>query len=465
MRLTAAPAIAAPAVHTDRRAAVAALTRTAAMGTFYAAVVLSPFRARILIDERNVPPIFTDYTNLILYWNQILVIAVLGLWALSLLIQPRRIDLAPLLIRIPVALIAVAVFVPVPFSTERSLALYNAVAIVGFMAMGFYVLNEVKSISQVLPAIGLMIVVQAIVAIAQVTSQESFGLIPLGELDLDPADAGRSVLWTEGAPRLLRGYGLSAHPNILGGVLAAALLVLLAGLTRFRETPMAILCGAFGVGVAAVFMTFSRSAALGLAAGLVFAFLLLLIRRDWRTMAPWLAACVVAVMVTAPLVRPYTEYLDARVNPTDQPAGSTEERSLTEREVLARQTKDIFLDNAVTGVGAGVLPTAMKEAYPDSTYLFGPAHIAILVVAVETGILGVTAYGVLMLAPFLLLWLRRRRLTPELIGLSGAVVALTVVALLDYYTWSLNAGRLWFWLVLGLWVVAYRRSEEGRAHV
>ena len=463
MRLTAIGSLTAPLTATDRRAALAASTRTVAILGFYGAVVLSPFRARIILDERNVPPIFGDYTDILLFWNELLVIGVLALWGVSLLLQPRRIDFGPLLIRVPVAIIALAVFIPVPFSTERSLALFNAVTIVGFIGLGLYVLNEVKSISQVIPAVGLMVFVQALVAITQVVSQHEFGLTDIGEFDLDPALSGVSIVWTADSPRLLRAYGLSDHPNILGGVLAAALLVLLAGITHYREGAMAIACGVFAVGVAAVLVTFSRAAALGLGAGLAFALLVMFLRRDWHTLGLWLAACVVAFLVAAPLVRPYTSYLSARVNPAGQPVGSTEERALSEREALARNTNEIFVDNPATGVGAGVLPTAMKEAFPDFTYHYSPAHVVILVVAAETGILGAFAYGVLMVAPWLLLWLRRDRLTPELIGLSGAVLTLTVLGLFDYYTWSLNAGRLWFWLVLGLWVVAYRHGEEQAA--
>jgi putative inorganic carbon (HCO3(-)) transporter len=309
-----------------------------------------------------------------------------------------------------------------------------------------------------------MVFIQAVVAVTQVISQQEFGLTDIGELDLDPALGGVSIVWTTDAPRLLRAYGLSDHPNILGGVLAGALLVILAGLTRYREGPMAVACGVFAVGTAALVVTFSRAAALGLAAGLAFTLLLIFLRRDWHTLGLWIAACVVAFLVAAPLVRPYTDYWSARVNPTAQPVGSTEERALSEREALARNTNEIFVAHPATGVGAGVLPEAMKEAFPNFTYHFSPAHVVILVVAAETGILGAFAYGLLMVAPFMLLWLRRDRLTPELIALSGAVVALTVIGLFDYYTWSLNSGRFWFWLVLGLWLVAYRRSEEQPAH-
>ena len=460
MRLAALDVRAAPLSATDRRSAVATAVRTAARLTFYGAVVLSPFRARFMLEERNIEPIFSDYTDIFLAWSSVVVLAVLGLWLVSLLVQPRRIDLGPLLIRVPVAVIAIAAFGAVPFSDQPRLALYNAATIAGFMLLAVYVLNEVRSVTQVLPAVGLMVCVQAVVAISQVIGQHELGLQDFGELDLDPALSGVSIVWTTDAPRLLRGYGLSDHPNVLGGVLAAALLVVIAGLTRYRDGPVAIACGVFAVGTAALLVTFSRAGALGLAAGLAFVLLLVLLRRDWRTLGLWIAACAVAAVITLPFVPPYADYFSARVNPSTQPVGSTEERALSEREALARNTNEIFVDHPATGVGPGVLPEAMKQAYPDFNYHYSPAHVVILVVAAETGILGAFAYGVLIVAPFLLLWLRRHRLTPELIAMSGAVLALTVVGLFDYYTWSLNAGRFWFWLVLGLWLVAYRRSEE-----
>ena len=41
---------------------------------------------------------------------------------------------------------------------------------------------------------------------------------------------------------------------------------------------------------------------------------------------------------------------------------------------------------------------------------------------------------------------------------SAALAALTVVGFFDYYTWTYSAGRIWAWIVLGLWVGAYRRA-------
>jgi O-antigen ligase len=351
----------------------------------------------------------------------------------------------------------------VPFSQDRALAAFNAVTLLGFILLALYVLNEVRSVSQLAPAVAVMIVVQAVVAIAQVVSQKSFGLTGLGELSLDPAVSGVSIVWTDHAPRLLRAYGMSDHPNILGGVLAASLLVLAASFARAREATLPLLAAVFAVGVAALLVTFSRAAALGLVAGLAFVLLTLAGRRDWRVLKLWLGAGAAALLITAPFLKPYSPYLGTRVNPTPQAVGSTEERSLGERDALARNTNEIFVDHPVVGVGAGVLPIAMRAAFPDFGYDYAPAHVVVLVVAAETGIFGAFAYGTLVVAPWLLLWLRRQRLTPELIGVSGALLALAVVGLFDYYTWSLTSGRIWFWLVLGLWVVAYRNAVDRAA--
>jgi hypothetical protein len=63
--------------------------------------------------------------------------------------------------------------------------------------------------------------------------------------------------------------------------------------------------------------------------------------------------------------------------------------------------------------------------------------------------------------PWIALLRRRRSWTPELAGLSGALAALTVVGLFDYYPWTLTPGRIWAWLILGLWAMAYERAVRG----
>ena len=46
-----------------------------------------------------------------------------------------------------------------------------------------------------------------------------------------------------------------------------------------------------------------------------------------------------------------------------------------------------------------------------------------------------------------------------LIGVSGALLAVTLIGLFDYYTWLLAPGRLWQWLAWGLWGSVYRNTR------
>jgi O-antigen ligase len=222
-----------------------------------------------------------------------------------------------------------------------------------------------------------------------------------------------------------------------------------------------LLGAVFAVGALGLLMTFSRAAQIGLIAGVLVVLALLAYRRHWPALRIWLAAALAAAVLCAAFVKPYSPYLGSRVNPTAELPGSTEARALSERSALARLTNDIFVGRPLTGVGIGALPVAMHSEQPDFRYNYQPAHFVLLDVAAETGILGAFFYGSLLVTPWLLLWWRRQRLSVELIGISGALLAVGVVGLLDYYTWSIAPGRIWAWVVLGLWVGAYARSLRG----
>jgi O-antigen ligase len=309
-----------------------------------------------------------------------------------------------------------------------------------------------------------MVVLQAVAGIGQAIDQESVGLHELGEYRLDVNAGGTSVVWSDEGPRQLRAYGLSDHPNILGGMLALSLLLLAWAAVRARGLWRAPLAVVFALGCAALLLTFSRSGGLALGLGLLFVFALFAYRRDWRQVAAWAAVALGGVIVCLALVKPYGAELWQRgvvLEPSE--VSSTESRSLSEREALVKVSNDVFVGRPLLGVGPGALPSAIKDGWPDFVYNYQPAHFALLTVAAETGIAGGMLYGALIVVPFILLWWRRHELTPEQIAASGALLAVTIIGMLDYYTWSLAPGRIWFWLVLGLWVAAYMRRREAPA--
>jgi len=72
------------------RAALADSAQPAARLAFAALIVLSPFRARIELLARPTPPIYGDFTDILLFWSDIALIATIGLWLLSLLARRQK---------------------------------------------------------------------------------------------------------------------------------------------------------------------------------------------------------------------------------------------------------------------------------------------------------------------------------------------------------------------------------------
>ena len=128
-----------------------------------------------------------------------------------------------------------------------------------------YIINERPRLT--LP-LSLIILVQAGVAIGQFGLQRDLGLVALGELPLNPLFEGITVLSARGQP-WLRAYGLTAHPNLLGALLATLLLLLLPLYGRLRGWRQAAVMAVSGVGALGLLVSFSRAAWLGMAAGIL----------------------------------------------------------------------------------------------------------------------------------------------------------------------------------------------------
>jgi O-antigen ligase len=134
---------------------------------------------------------------------------------------------------------------------------------------------------------------------------------------------------------------------------------------------------------------------------------------------------------------------------------------LGERTILAGLARGMIADRP-WGVGLGAFPIALHDREPDYPFNYQPPHHVLLEAASELGIIGGGLYFTLMVAPWIALIVNRRRLiaSPALIGLSGLVLAVSLIGMFDYYTWLSGPGRLWLWLSWGLWGAMYQLTRQ-----
>ena len=432
----------------------------AARLSFAAVVILIPVRFRIVLLSRPMPPLYSDYTDFLLFAADIALLTVLAMWIISLLLAPRKPTLGPRHIWIPLAGLTLAGWISAASSVDPFLSVYHAIRLSALFWFYVYIVNEIRSAGWIILPVGLQILIQSIVALAQFIAQRSVDLQNLGELYLNPAWPGVSVVIANGV-RLLRAYGLSDHPNILGGCLAFGLLVILSAyLNVHKSFPiLTALIPAFP----ALLVTFSRSAWLAFLGGVIFIISLNFITRKFESMRqlPWLA--LMCLFILAPFFLAYARFFGARLN-----AGNTfttptvEQQSIGERFLLINSTLPILIKHPLTGIGLGASPDALKSYYPNFPVSYEPPHLTILDAALETGLLGAVFYLALILFPFVIFFSHRESLLPNPLTFTAIslLLSIIIVGFFDYYTWLLVPGRLWQWLAWGLWAVALQGAAK-----
>jgi hypothetical protein len=266
-----------------------------------------------------------------------------------------------------------------------------------------------------------------------------------GELTLRPGQRSAPVIHL-GATRWLRGYGMTFHPNVLGGYLAVALTLLLPLLYQRRARLMSYLL------VAGLGATLSRSAALGLMVALPpFVWWLWRAQPDLRPglrRAATVFVCV-ALVSLALLWKPIVVRLSPLLVELGVGSGERvahEERSLTGRREMNALAFELMTRHPFLGIGAGNFPIAMARGmwWMEPQY----AHNVPLLLGAEIGVGGLLVW--LVMAGWTVHVLARVRASPWMVAAMAAWLLLLTVSLFDCYPWSLNAGRLLTVTVLAL---------------
>ncbi|MCI0393318.1 MAG: O-antigen ligase family protein [Chloroflexi bacterium] len=312
-----------------------------------------------------------------------------------------------------------------------------------------YVANEAPDLTLPLAAAA---VVQGAVAVAQFLTQKDLGLAWLGELPLNPLLEGNSVIWARDHP-WLRAYGLTAHPNFLGAILATLLLFFLPALRRasgWRQTGLLLATSAAFLGLVT---SFSRSAGLAFLVGAL-TWLYLDFRpspRNWsvrqltaRLRRPWL---LLPLFLAAGFLLLYGDLISNRLFVLDTP---TEAQSISQREKDYHLALEIIARHPWFGVGLGNYTDHARMLVPDAARV----HNVALLVTAELGFPGL----------FFLLWLTLGPLVSKNKRALGwpPWLAMLVIGLFDTTLWLTGNWQtaILFGLLAANWTTAVVRNNS-----
>jgi len=438
----------------------ARILNVAARVCFALTIILTPLRWRINLWERPTFPVYGDYTDFLLYASDITLVYTLILWGCALILVPRRVRFGHALVWLPLAGLTAAGFVSTFGGQDPILSSYQALRLLLLFLFYLYIVNQIHTWSWVIFPVGLQLLLQAVIATGQSLLQHSLGLAAYGELLLDPQTPGISVVMADGL-RFLRAYGLTDHPNILGGCLAFGL-VLLLGVMMYGGSRLRWLAAVpFLPALLALVMTYSRSAWLGLLVGSSFLIGLELVLRRWAAVRRAVIVGLAGLIVIAPFVREHMQFFGARFNADGSFAqASFENQSIGERRLLILSGNQIFVEHSSIGIGLGASPLAMRSRFPQFETNYQPPHLTPLAAAIETGTIGASFYLLLLTAPGVVFGQKWRALVavPHIVPVFALLLTLTAVGLFDYYTWLNAAGRIWQWLAWGLWSASLARA-------
>ncbi|RMG91625.1 MAG: O-antigen ligase domain-containing protein [Chloroflexi bacterium] len=286
------------------------------------------------------------------------------------------------------------------------------------------------------PILATIILIQSSVALGQFFRQGDLGLVTLGELPLNPAFSGITVLFARGT-RWLRAYGLTAHPNLLGAILMLALLLLWPHYGRSRSWQKAGYGMVIAVGLCGLFVSFSRAAWLAMGSGIIVWW------GDKRPFSPTRHQFITHLLPTLPLLLFILTYGDLALSRFTALNTPIESQSINQRTSDIQIALHIITANPLHGVGMG---NYLSAARPFNEYAVVVHNVPLLVTA-ELGLPGLALWLWLILTPFQLY--RQGRLSGEQIA---PWVAMIVINQFDTMLW---AGSNWqtgimFGLLTGL---------------
>ncbi|MFA5173203.1 MAG: O-antigen ligase family protein [Candidatus Paceibacterota bacterium] len=413
----------------------------AAKFSFYAFLLIFPFGYRW--EVLRFIPGFHEYESVFLYASDLFLVLFLIMGTAVLFSKKERTKKGKSILFL-IYFLTAAIFSLI-FSPLFILSICFLLRLFTLAGAAFLISELIRKktieVKNILGIISLGAIFQSAVAFFQFKFQKSLGLYFLGEPMLSSNTPGISKITADGA-KIIRAYGTFLHPNILSAFLIMGFLALLYFYFKKENLKEKILILIFSYPVLlAIILTFSRQAWIALLMSIFFLSIMIILKKKMtgvKKMIPIFLALVFAVI-------PAKDFILERA------PISTKEDAVTERLAYNEMGISLIKENPF-GSGLG---TQVSYAYKNGFYekfgmtkswLWQPIHNIYLLIASETGILGIT----LFLAFVLSLLIPIKKISLEIAVIKINFLAFLIIGISDHFFWTIGQGQIMLWLLIGL---------------
>jgi len=370
-----------------------------------------------------------DYLSPTIYLTDILVFLILGIWGIENIRNVKRqmsnVKSKSQILKFSFFFTAVFIFLLVNcfFAQNQGAAVYKLVRIIEFFLLGFYIAKNTYTLDTIRRALPWMVVYSSLIAFAQFLKQSSLGGVFwwLGERTFNAGTPGIAKIDIDGR-FLMRPYATFSHPNVLAGFILVNLVLIL---TRNPRLTIGKLVNslAFILGLIIIFISFSRSTWL---VGLLIGLWLL---KNLRTSMLRVTGYGLSIFLLVVLLIKLPNF---------------PEESFVQRIKLGEIAVRLIKQNPLIGVGLNNFVVNLPKFQQGQVFWLQPVHNIYLLVAAETGMV-----GLLIFLWFLFLTFRKLlySYTPLLLY---PYVSILLLGLFDHYWLTLQQTQLLFAIVLGL---------------
>ncbi len=420
---------------------------------FYFLIFAIPFQTRKLLWQQNW--YFNEYQAIFIYGTDILMLVLFAFWLFR---RPKlRVDRYDYLL---LAFVVVSAF-SIKNSSSHILSVWNVLKLIEFVLFYFYIKSYAVykfGFSRSLFALIAGGVFQSVVAILQFWKQSSLGLRYFGESPLGPDLSGIASFYDFYGRKVIRAYGTTPHPNILAAYLFLAIFAfyftyLYYHIYHRKEVyhPKLniFLLASYPLMLLALFYTFARVMIFAWLAGFTIRACVVLGKKKFRDifahginrvkLTKILVISTVVVVLFGAIYWPQA-ISRGRVSSGEE---AVQLRLFYNRESL--KALNWF------GVGSGNFVNWLMVKDPNlARYFYQPVHNIYILIYSENGILGVALF--ILFLVFLVKDFINDSKMSKFYHFSFLILFLSIlfVGLFDHFLWTLQEGRLMFWLLCSL---------------